>query len=441
MTGYLQNTCMMDHRSEPNSYILAINLVMICLYLSCLPVVAQVISDQVYKESIKTVQFYREGWELTYPVINLSTDERLVLNFDDLAAEKVRDYSYTVIHCNAFWEPTPIPPEEYIDGFIVNHISDYSMSFNTFQPYINYRLIIPNENISLKLSGNYILKVFENFNEDSLVITRRFVVAENLVSVEAEVKRPVLGMFRDNGQEVDVTVNLGGFQVTDPFAEVNLTICQNNRWDLAIYDLKPLFIRDDLLVYDYQKENVFPGGNEFRYADLKSVRYQSEAISSIVYINPNYHIFLYPDLPRTGRNYFYHEDLNGRYYIDVQEGTKKDIEADYVYVHFSLPYNVPLIDGDIYVFGAFSDWNTYEANRMTYNLTIKAYEATIPIKQGYYNYEYIYRHADTGYHDAPFLEGSHYETENDYVIYFYCQDRAKRYDRVIGHQIVNSVRK
>jgi hypothetical protein len=416
-------------------------LIMICIYLTFMPGLAQVIPDKVYKESIRTVQLHREGWELTYPIMGLTSEDRLVLNFDDLSAGKVSDYSYTVIHCNAFWEPSSIPPEDYIDGFIINHISSFSNSFNTFQAYVNYNLVIPNEDISLKLSGNYILRVFENFNEDSVVMTKRFVVTENLVSVGAVVKRPILGMFRDNGQEVDVTVDLGSFPVMDPFSEVNLTICQNNRWDLAIYDLKPLFIRDNLLVYDYQKENIFPGGNEFRYADLKSVRYLSEAISSIEYIYPFFHIFLYPGLPRTGRNYFFHDDLNGRFFIDVQEGVKKDVEADYVLVHFTLPYEAPLTDGDVYVFGAFSDWNVGERNKMVYNLETKAYETIIPLKQGYYNYEYVYVHTDTGYHDSPFLEGSYYETENDYVIYFYYQDRIKRYDRVIGHQIVNSVRK
>ena len=416
-------------------------LVLALFYPAYRNVSAQIIRDQVYRENIRTVQFYREGWELTYPVMELNTGDRLVFSFDDLSSGQVCDYSYTVIHCNAFWEPTAIPPEEYIDGFILNQLRDYFMSFNTFQTYVHYYLVIPNDDISLKLSGNYVLKVFENLDEDNPVMTRRFVVAENLVSIGAEIKRPVLSMFRDNGQEVDVTVNLGNLIIMDPYDEVNLTICQNNRWDLAIYDLKPLFIRDNLLVYDYQKENIFPGGNEYRDADLKSVRYQSEAISNIEYLNPFYHFYLYPDPPRTGRNYFFREDLNGRFFIDIQEGVKKDLEADYVQVHFILPCEVPLTEGEVHVFGAFSDWNAGEGNRMTYNFDVKAYEATITLKQGFYNYEYIYLHPDTGYHDAPFFEGSHYETENDYVIYFYYKDRMKRYDRVIGYQIANSVRR
>jgi len=408
--------------------------------LYCLHISAQAILEEAGKESIRSIQFHREGWVLSYPVMELHGPDRLVLSFDDLGND-VKDYSYKIIHCDAFWTPSMIPEGDYMEGFYENHISEYALSFNTYHNYVNYKLRIPNDDVSLKISGNYILKIYEDFNEEQVVLTRRFVVAESAVDVSAVVGRPVMTLFRDNGHEVDVSVSYGQFPVNDPYSEFNLTICQNNRWDLAVYDLKPLFMGAGSLSYDYQNENVFPAGNEYRYFDIRSLRYQTAEISSIKFERPYNHVYLYPDKVRANQKYFYQEDFNGRYYVEIQEGTKDDLEADYVYVHFTLPYDVPLIDGDVYVFGAFTDWSTEEWNRMEYNYEEKSYQATLPVKQGYYNYEYVFVNKATGYRDAHFMEGSHYETENNYVIYLYYSDQVNRYDRVIGHQIVNSVRR
>lgn len=397
------------------------------------------IPDRVIKESIKTVQFHRKGWELSYPVIELNHIDKVQISFDDLTDE-IRNYSYTLVHCDAAWRPSMLSKEEYIEGFPDHPFYDYKLSFNTYVDYVHYTLDIPNDDIKIKVSGNYILKVFEDFNEENVVMTKRFVVAEPVVSIDAVVNRPVIQQYMDSGHEVGFSVHYGTLNITDPFAEISVTICQNNRWDLAIYDLKPLFYQEGVLDYNYQEENVFPAGNEYRYFDIKSLRYQSEYVKNIEYIAPDYHVELFPDNPRSQVNYFYWEDLNGRFFIDIQEGKEGEIEADYVYVHFSLPYEAPMVDGDFYVFGALTGWKYGDANRLEYSFERKAYELTLQLKQGLYNYEYIFVPKGTNIPDAGFLEGNHYETENDYVIYVYFRTNTSKYDRVIGYQIKNSVR-
>ena len=398
------------------------------------------IPDKIYKESIKSIQFYREGWELTYPVIGLISNDRICLSFDELTDE-VKDYSYTLIHCDASWCPSSIPREEYLDGFQTNRIQDYSLSFNTYFNYVHYTLILPNEDIRFRISGNYILKIFDDFNEDHMIMTKRFSVAESVVSIRAEVKRPVIQPLMDTGHEVSFSVLYGSLSVIDPYSEIQVSVCQNNRWNLAITDLKPLFFKDGILEYTDQSKNIFPGGNEYRYFDIKSLRYQTEFVKNIEFIHPYYHVELFPDKPRSGKVYFYNEDINGRYFIDIQESNDKDTDADYVYVHFTLPRDAPVTDGHVYVFGALTDWVVGESNMMKYNFEKKAYELTILLKQGYYNYEYVYVAEGTPVIDAFYFEGSHYETENDYVIYVYYRTNNSRYDRLVGHQIVNSVRR
>ncbi|MFH2096201.1 MAG: DUF5103 domain-containing protein [Bacteroidota bacterium] len=396
--------------------------------------------NHTYKDYIKTIQLHKEGWELGYPFITLNSSDRLVLSFDDLEAD-AKSYSYTFLHCEADWTPSNLMQNEYTEGFTENEIRDYNYSLNTLYKYTHFSVTFPNEDIRLTLSGNYIVMVYKDFNKDSLILTRRFSILEPKVEVIAVVKAATILDERKYSQEIDFTINHGGYPINDPYGDVKVVVTQNNRWDNAITDLKPVFVKDRELVYDFDYGNVFKGGSEFRNFDIKSVRYQSQYIKEILYEKPYYHIYLQNDEPRRFKIYFYDQDINGRYYIKIQEGDDSNVEADYVYVHFSLPYDAPVIDGNFYVFGALSDWNFKLENRMKYNFERKAYECTILLKQGYYNYEYAFVKDGTDFADDSYLEGSHYETENDYVIYVYHHDFTSRYDRLVGVQIVNSITK
>lgn len=400
----------------------------------------EIIPDKIYNESIKSVQFYRAGWELTYPVLGLMSEDQVCLSFDDLTDE-VKDYSYTLIHCDANWRPSSIPMEEYMDGFLTHQFHDYSLSFNTYFNYVHYTLVLPNEDVSFRVSGNYILKVYEDYNEEHVVMTKRFAVTESVISIRAVVKRPVIQPLMDTGHEVSFSIHYGNLPVLDPYSEIQVAVCQNNRWNLAITDLKPLFYKDGVLEYTDQSKNIFPGGNEYRYFDMKSLRYQTEFVKNIEFIHPYYHVELFPDKPRSGKVYFYNEDINGRYFIDIQESKNKNTDADYVYVHFTLAYDAPLTNSNVYVFGALTNWTVEKSNMLDYNFERNVYELTMLLKQGYYNYEYVFVVDGAPVIDAFFFEGSHYEAENDYVIYVYYRTNNSRYDRLVGYQIVNSVRR
>ncbi len=426
-----------------------INPIILTLSLSCLllnPAGAMIfpadtaIENRIFKEEIQTVLFHREGWELSYPVIELNGPDRLLIRFDDLS-DVASNFCYTIIHCDSRWFPTPMPRDDYILGMDHPQISNYEFSYNTYQGFVHYSLILPNEDLQPRLSGNYILYVYENFDYNQPVLTRRFVIAEKQVHIDAEVKRPVLSEYQETGQQINFSINYGNFPIDDPYSNIRVSLLKNNRWDNAIVNLRPLFAQPGILDYSYQEENIFPGGGEYRYFDIKSLRYQSMYVRNIKYRAPFFHVELFPDELRTYKVYFYEEDLNGKYYVDIQEGTKRHLEADYVHVHFTLPYEAPLIDGNIYVFGGLTNWAHNPGNEMEYDFENKAYRLTLFLKQGYYNYVYHYLRESAPMADVSFIEGSHFETENDYLIYVYYQSNTSRYERVIGYQIINSVNK
>ena len=316
--------------------------------VNILPAQEDFYADKIYRKNIKTVQLHRAGWDLSYPVIELNSHDRLNLSFDDLT-DQVKNYSYTIEHCDADWYPTGLAAEEYMAGFNHQPIQDYSLSFNTYVNYVHYKVSLPNEDVDILISGNYVIKVFEDFDESNLVLVRRFSVSESLASVTGSAGRSVLNEYRDDGQQINFKVQLGSVTVSDPYSEIKVCIQQNNRWNMSIRELKPLFAREDELDYSHQSGNVFKAGNEYRYFDIKSMRYMAEMIQKIDYQPPHYHVYLYPDVPRNNGRYFYREDLNGRFYIEVQEGVNRETESDYVHVHFTLPFEAPVVHADLYV--------------------------------------------------------------------------------------------
>ncbi|MCW3086602.1 MAG: hypothetical protein JWP12_3968 [Bacteroidetes bacterium] len=395
--------------------------------------------DYIYKPNIKTVQLHAESFELTQPILNLGTTEKLKLSFDDLDAD-LKTYTFTIIQCNWNWEPSDMIQNEYLDGFTDNNINDYRYSFNTLQHFTHYNATFPNENVRITKSGNYILKVYENSDPNNIVLTRRFMIYENRVAVTSRVLQASIIEDRNYKQELDFTIDHTGYTINNPYGDLNIVMTQNNRWDNQRTGFKPQFVKDNQLVYDYDDLNVFPGGNEFRYFDMVSIRYQSQFIYKVTQDTAGNHVILRNEEDRSFKRYTTYTDMNGQYLIKVQEGTNSEVEADYCYVTFFLPSLDPMIQGNFYVFGAYNDWRCTKENMMHYNTKRLGYECTLYLKQGFYNYEYVFLKDGSTVADETLIEGSHYETENDYTIYVYHRQQGTFYDQLIGVKRLNSMR-
>ncbi len=393
--------------------------------------------DRIFRNNIKTVQLHVAGWEMTYPVIELGGNDELILSFDDMDGD-VKNYQYTIIHCNADWTPSTLFPSDYIDGFYENPLDNYRLSFNTFLSYTHYSLLIPGFDFMIKLPGNYAVIVYEDFNQENVVLTRRFMVSESRVHIQARVHQPRLTMYQKTSQQVSINIMHPDLQVYDPHSEFYVTVMQNNRNDKRIADIKPMHIRSRETAYEHDERLVFQAGNEFRNFDTKSLRYQTEFIRNIDFFGGMHHVELHPSRSREYGRYFSHHDINGRFLIRNEEGRDPSVDADYVMVYFTLPWNEPFDNGNVYVLGALSDWNFYDWNMMSYNHAARAYELTMLLKQGYYNYQFVFLKDGESVADASIFEGNHYETENDYFIMVYHRPPGSRYDRLVGTLQINS---
>ena len=394
-------------------------------------------SNKIFKSNIKTVLLHREGWDLSPPLLKFGNDEKLRLAFDDLDTD-VKDYMFTIIHCDAFWKPSDLEQYEYIEGYYDDYIYEYDFSVNTIQPYTHYELQFPTDDLKPKLSGNYILKVFVD-NVDSVFFTRRFMMVDQKVDIISYVKQATNISDRNYKQELDFEINTSTYKVVNPYQDLKILITQNGRWDNSIKGLKPKMVVSDKLDYNYDKENVFSGGNEFRSFDIKSFKYNTEFVKNIDYNYEGYQVFLYDGQRRNFQVYKTIDDINGKMKIKTEDSHITEIHAEYVNVHIFLSYAVPLIDGDIYIIGALTDWRFSDESKMEYDFKRKGYKKLLLVKQGYYNYQFVLLYDSQTIGDETFIEGSHWETENDYTIYVYNREPGDNYDKLIGVKHVNSL--
>ena len=394
--------------------------------------------DFVYDTNIHTVLLYKTGWILSQPIIKLNSDETLDFSFDDFDTD-VKRYKYTFLQCDARWQPSMLQQMHYIDGFMDDYIDEYKASFNTIQKYEHYSMTFPKQTVKITKSGNYILKVYVEGKEQQPVITRRFMVLEQKLDIKGKIRDATMLQDRKYKQEVDFTLLAGDYQITNPSQNLTVILYQNGRQDNAIRNLKPHLVKGSEFIYDYQEENVFNGGNEFRQFDIKSLRYNSERIYRFGFDNHYDHVYLLPDFPRPFKFYKNEEDIDGKKAIHADDVKDIDIESDYAMVHFTMPYEAPLTDGNLYIMGALTDWQFTKEAQLKYNYQDHNYETTLLLKQGYYNYQYVFLKNGEKIGDETFIEGNHSETENDYFIFVYNRESGELYDKLIGYHQLNSI--
>ena len=366
------------------------------------------------------------------PIVQLG--EKLLLTFDDLNADE-HTYSYKIEHCNMDWSKSNLLKSEFVNGFAEDRIRAYENSFNTLQPFTNYSVTIPNETTKLTISGNYLISVLND--DEQMVFSRRFVVYEPIVTVGVAVFKSRDIFYFNTKQSVEFTINTPNMLINNPSEEISPVILQNNNWKNAITGLKPQCFRGDQLLYKYNKETSFWAGNEFLYFDSKSIRSSSLNIANVELGEDLYHTYLFTDEERRNQPYTLYPDVNGNFVIRNLNGENSNTDADYSWVYFSLKTSQNLEGKEIYVSGNFNNWQLNDANKLTYNEALGLYEAKLLLKQGFYNYQYVTKATD-GMISAHDIDGSFYQTENDYTVLVYYKKFGSRYTKVIGVGYANS---
>ncbi|MDR1006699.1 MAG: DUF5103 domain-containing protein [Bacteroidales bacterium] len=412
----------------------------IALFLVSVTAYAQnVYEEKIYLPLIKSVKMEVDGAALSFPLIELNGDKNLVLKFDELS-DQINRYEYRIIHCNADWTQSDLQPMQYIEGFETGTIESSENSFNTLQNYVHYEQVIPSQ-IKFLLSGNYVIKVFEEFNEDKVILVKRFYVSESSSVVGGSVNYPRDPALQRYNQEVEVAVTpVDGFSFYNPTTNVRVRVIQNGRRDNAAW-LKLHAISNQTLDYSFDAVNMFEGGNEFRQFDFTSLRSRSRYVARLDFIEGENQVYLMRDLCKGKLPYVLMGDINGYYYIrndyDNSINSSADLTSDYAWIHFVYEADRSL-EGNYYVAGELSDWYLSEQNKMDYNSSLNCYTLDLYLKQGFYNYQIIYLPFGSKTGTTSVAEGNHSETENDYHVLVYYRKSGDFYDSLIGYARLNT---
>lgn len=390
---------------------------------------------QIFNNNIRTLQVLPDGIQTRTPVIELQSEQYISISFDELSYIS-SNFHYKIVHCNSNWEPSALSSMEYLEGFDGNLITNYDYSINTTVNYIHYQFSLPNEDVQLKVSGNYVVLIAkDNDFENQLVASACFSVVEPISIINTTITGNTTREISGKYQQLNIEIITDEIKSVNPMYDFTLIVKQNGREDNKVRLTKPTSVLSSKIRYDNTQELIFEGGNQYRSIDFSSRYTYGSGIDRIRYEEEEYHVYLEPALLRNDKRETYSFDAHGSFAINYQDGENNDLEADYMWVHFYLPIEKPFLSGSIYLLGEITGNAPSNSCRMEYDYTRKYYHKSLYLKQGGYNYIYVFMSKGANSATQIPIEGSFWQSKNQYEVFLYYKPTGSRYERLVGYNV------
>lgn len=394
-------------------------------------------ATKIFSRQFRTLKTEVEDNFMSPPVIRLGTNDRILISFDEIGEDNSY-MEYRLIHCNADWQPSRLVESEYISGFNSARIEDFAFSSATFVHYVNYLIALPNEDMQILHSGNYLLQVYDPDDPDVTLLQTRFQVSENVLRIDGGVTTRTDRGVNGEYQQVEFAVESQGLGNVNPYQDFLVEVSQNMRDNTRRFVPSPLRVDGSRIVYEHLNDLIFPAGNEYRRFESVSNNFPGMHVDSLRYMGSNYHVWLKPDASRASAQYSFDRTQHGRFMVHEYNATDSSIGADYITVHFLL--DMPeIMDSEVYVDGEFTHGLYTDYNRMSYDRAKGVYTAEIPVKQGAYNYQYVVKRRMSTDSPVPApIEGNKFETGNEYGVAIYFRPPGARADRLVSFTTLTS---
>lgn len=400
------------------------------LFFLCLPfqILGKDTSQGIFHPDFRTLVVENLNDFMAPPVISLPAGDQIAISFDEIG-EDWSQLQYRLVHCNADWQPSRLIESEYVDGFNFADIEDYAFSGNTFTSFVNYRFVVPSDDLRITASGNYVVEVFPRDDPDYVILRARFQVSEETAMVNGAVSPRTDRGYNSEWQQLSLAVDAGHKDI-NPYTDIFISVTQNRRPDTEVFVRNPMRVSSGKIIYEHIWDLIFPASNEYRRFETVREDYPGMGVDRISFEGRSYQAFI-NDSDRAGRSYSYDQTQKGRFKIDSYSATDPDLGSDYVDVNFTLDFP-QLMNGDIYVNGDFTSNRYDEAFRMKYDPDSRLYRLSLPLKQGSYNYQYVAVKEGETKGSSSLVEGNKYETQNEYNVSVYLHSPTARADRLIG---------
>ncbi len=392
---------------------------------------------QTYSTDLRSLQTICNQDPFAPPVLRLNSEDIIQIQFD-LLSLLPSWLNYRIVHCNMDGSPSSISELDYLNGFNDHEIVNYETSFNTFTPYTHYKLQLPNEQLSFNVSGRYRVEFYDSENPDQVLAQTTFYVSEDQAQISAQVTTNTNFGVNTEYQQVDLKVHTHGPMLANSASDLKVSVTQNNRPHSEVIVTTPTRIASNELTYEYLPSLVFEAGNNYRRFEITDQQYAGMGVDKIRTINNTYHCLLFADPIKKTKPYLYDHDQNGRFFIRALRTELPDVESDYLLVHFSIPTPYPLLQGQVHIQGDFLPNGISNESLMEYNFERKQYEKAVLLKQGLYNYQYVFTTEGQGKPSTLDIEGNKYETENEYLILTFLRRPGERYDRLVGFKQISN---
>lgn len=377
-------------------------------------------------KSIKGVQFFRENYQESPPILRLHSEDKLILRFDELTSLSGQ-FTISFTHCNKDWQPSGL-----MDSWVYNGFSEFSLlggilNEQTRPSYFTYSMELSNS--MFLISGNFLLHVHD-YESGKKIFNLPFFVTEDIGTFKPDTK-----VFYNKGSNGTAKHQLSGVYVYPDFLEFpefNLfyLFAQNRFWKKTVSPNQKNYVESERSSFRLTEEQYFEAYVGFNNLDLREVNLQNAQIFG-------YYPTSIPEKIVLREDYFNFERDSRTFMVTGFGIPVFDKQGKYLNVKFR--YQTQGIfpkDSEIYLVGDFNQWTISKNYKLLYDNELHFFYVDALIKQGVYKYNYVIIK-----NDVPI---DVYNSENlnsplqEYSGFIYYQDSELHYDRLLNTKIFYS---